>query len=343
MNHAAAVSMLVTLFAAPVGAQTRCVVRGAVPNLSGVRVAMPSGAPLTLDVEHPEAEATLALTEGAPVAVVVVGALRFEAEAPSVDFALQRSVTAVDSVVQLATAAALEHVRATPSGEAVFDAVIGPSLVVRAVQSPCDALRLGAPDAPSTPDVGQLALNAHPGESRLWTNARPTLSVFARRATGPSAEVSFARRQDSWTNASSIVRLQHVGEWSEVLIPGHGGVVTGWVAQRDLRAHPSTLGGGGSGSSNCRGGRVVSDGPLHAGDYRGLATIDVGTAVFAAPSSARWATVERAEGFRVLYRSGEAWVRLLDVPNVNGQSLSEHAFVPRSAVHFAGTVVSGGP
>lgn len=320
-------------------AQTACVVRSPAPSLTSVTVDL-GGDAVALDVDDAEAEATLPTMPGGPVAVRVTAALHFAGVAPTAPFALRDVTTVGGDLVSLSPSAVIERVRATPTGAAVFDAVIGPSVVVRDVEAACGALRLGPPATATEPSIATRALAAHPGDSTLWTHIDEVLTLTTDPASGARVLVSFTRREDSWQSSPTFVRLSRAGDWSRVMLAQPDGVVTGWVPQRALQPHPGTLGGGGTGSGGCHG--CAADPPPHAGphDYLGPARIEPGTAVRSMPGGAAWATVRRATGYRVLARSGEAWVSVVEIPGVRVTASCHRnlgrAFVPRSAVRLLG-------
>lgn len=305
-----------------------CRVHGKDVKLEEVTVA-PRGAPaFQLGLAGVPVTATLPARCGAPLDLEVGGAIELTARRDDVWMYLSRDVTADGMVIAKAGSSVIDACvrNGRVFGTAVIyadDVIPGekkrPSIAVRDVEIPCDALSL---EPVATEADASFSAAAFPGDAAVDDDAivhnwqlrsgRPRLAL--RRAPTSKQKVY-------WIDSAScdgclyVSELERKGRWVHVETYGEGVTVRGWALASDLERLPDDLGiGRAYMCSGDHGGAAGGFGFAGSSVVRG-ATVKQGATIYAAPSRGPWGHFSAATHVKVRIEPG-LWATLEEAPGL---------------------------
>ena len=317
------------LWAGAAQARGTCVVSGKKPPPIVVTVAPRDAAPFKLRVAGlPLSVATGGLAEPAHV-TVRGGALAFTADAQPADLPVRtrRGVDATNGMVHLAADTDKLTLHARVGGRWVdADVRLGPSVELRGLTLPCDALTLDD-------DVPEPKPQLDEDTSPRWIAAGKLLHFRGGPDKGPAMEVAVDEPE-----ALELRRTEEQGDWMRVTTRWPDGTtIAGWVKKAELS--PETvrhdrLGDAPLGvTATCK-----EDATTRENERISVAPVSVGAEVYAARLIGRWAKVIDGKHLRVRWRPKDDWVEIVGAPGlasvgdcINSTVLID-AWLPRAAV-----------
>ncbi|MBZ5711873.1 hypothetical protein [Nannocystis pusilla] len=311
--------LLASLAAPRPAAAAPCELQGS-PHRARIRVPVPGGAPLELELTGAPLVARFAA--GPRAQVETLGALQIAGTALELPLALARPVDAAGGAVHLSSE--VEVVQARPHRAGLNLVVeLAPRTTTGAVLSPvvvaCDAMTLRAEAAPTG--------HAAPANYPSWL-ARGRSLALRQRADGPPrlqlrASEPRSLHLDEVARRGDRIRVR--AEWDD------GSTVEGWAERAALV--PAPRDGIGHGGWAPAGQAVCS---RTSGHVR-KAMLNTGARVHAAPGRGAWAEAREAVELDVEATSIDGWVRVVRVPGVaevGACGQLDHAWVARTDLTF---------
>jgi hypothetical protein len=197
---------------------------------------------------------------------------------------------------------------------------------------PCDALAVGRSEGTIEPPAwaSQRGPRWQPRGSSLWLHAEPD--------AGPSVRVDVPRGLPT-----PLVEVARRAGWVQLVIRFASGVaLRGWA--RDHHLQVATIDR--TASAWTPRAPIAPRSPcparaLERGEASGRTTLPVDTPVRARPDGPVWATVSTTGPFRVAWREGQPWARILRAPGVRSggscRDVLSGAWVPSAALRPVST------
>lgn len=329
MRGAAAIGV-VLLWAGLAQARGTCVVNGKKPPPIVVTVAPRDAAPFKLRVVGlPLSVATGGLAEAAHV-TVRGGALAFTGDAEPADLPVRtrRAVDATNGMVRLAADTDKLTLHARVGTRWVdADVRLGPSIQLRGLTLPCDALTLDD-------DVPEPKPQLDPETGPRWIAAGKLLHFRGGPDKGPAMEVAVDDPA-----ALELRRTEEHGDWMRVTTRWPDGTtIAGWVRKAELVAETVRHDRLGDDVPLAQAATCKQEATARENERISLAPVTVGAEVYAARLIGRWAKVIDGKPLKVRWRPKDDWVEIVGVPGLAsvGDCMSStvllDAWLPRSAV-----------
>ncbi len=315
---------LVTL-AAPALADKVCSVSGTSVTLYDVTVAPRGEDPFQLGLHDVPITATLPKRCGDAVTLHVTGSLELTAKREHVWMHVTRDVTTSDGMVTLKRGSSVvdacisgENVRAAASihaGDVHGGEMKQPSVLVRDVEIPCDALTLDAPadDSDPSPTPGPHPLS-------YWRLRGEAERVKLRAEPKPKARGHLVESP----GCVGCIHLRHLSArrgWVFVEVENEGVSARGWARTDELRKVPASTGVGYS--SMCTGSHGGGTwGESRAkGSVEREGTVRADARVYREHGTGEWGRFAAATRVKVEITKGSLWAKLRRVPGLGGHPM----------------------
>jgi hypothetical protein len=308
---------------------TGCKVRGKRVEETRVRVAS-EGRSFELFVRDVPATAFLGVS-GHLTRVEVMSAIAFAGDSVAPPFALSRSVN-VSGVARLDTSVRLKRVRIAPHGVVADVMPSDDDVSLPSATIPCESLTLDAPPVSSNamrPPAGLI-------DDGLWLPKAGVLTFRPAPDDPRTVVLHVAKPELVMLSLFEEPESRWQSPWVKAWVDLGGASMTGWVARSAIAevTNLSGIGGmmGSFSDAACGFGSTSSN-----TEYRGPASLVMGTVVYAEPEKSSWGTVQSVKDVEVVHEAGASWVQIVEA---NGLSEDPHcpglthAWVRRDAVVF---------